>query len=260
MDDEPIGSAQDETPPAPARTTVSVERVIQLLSTGEMEVQGLMPDSSNYTFLTRINDDELSGMAIYKPRRGERPLWDFPRGTLCQREAAAYLVSEALGWNVVPPTVLRDAPEYGVGSVQLFIDADPEVHYFTLRGTDNESFKRIAAFDIITNNADRKGGHILRDRDGHMWGIDHGITFHVEPKLRTVIWEYAGQPIPEPLVEDIRQLCTQLSDADDPLTSALTQLISRAEMEALRRRVDRVLRRPRYPDPTGGRSMPWPPI
>lgn len=260
MDDE---RAMPDTSPAtdePQRAEVSVERVIHLLSQGEMDVEGLMPDSSNYTFLTRITHAELHGLAIYKPRRGERPLWDFPRGTLCQREAAAFLLSDALGWSIVPPTVLRDGPEYGVGSVQLFIDADPQSHYFNMRGANHAAFKRIAAFDVIANNADRKGGHILKDRDGHLWGIDHGITFHAEPKLRTVIWEYAGQPIPDDLLSDIQNLCGQLEDADDPLPAALKELLDRVEIEALRRRIDRLLRRPRYPEPTGGRSMPWPPI
>ncbi len=256
MDDQPIDQPDQQAAP----TAVAVERVLQLLENGQMDVEGLMPDSSNYTFLVRIADDDLQGLAIYKPRRGERPLWDFPRGTLCQREAAAYLVSSALGWAIVPPTVLREGPEYGVGSVQLFINADLEAHYFTLRGTNDEAFKRIAAFDIVVNNADRKGGHILKDEQGRLWGIDHGITFHVEPKLRTVIWEYAGQPIPAPLVEDIGRLGQQLEQADDPLPVALGALLSRVEVDALRRRIERVVRRPRYPEPTGGRSMPWPPI
>lgn len=260
MDDEPIQDSLDEPAPSTPQAAVSVERVIQLLSQGRLEVEGLMPDSSNYTFLTRVEDDDLSGLAIYKPRRGERPLWDFPRGTLCHRETAAYLVSEALGWSVVPPTVLRDGPEYGVGSVQLFIDADLDAHYFTMRGSEDEAFQRIAAFDIITNNADRKGGHILKARDGRLWGIDHGITFHAEPKLRTVIWEYAGQPIPQPLVRDIERLCSQLEASSGALAEALLELLDRVEVEALRRRVERMLRRPRYPEPTGGRSMPWPPI
>src|SRR5918998_2760840 len=159
----------------PDEIAVPVEQVMGLLERGEIELEGLMPDSSNYTFLVRLREGDLQGLAIYKPRRGERPLWDFPRGTLCQREAAAYLVSETLGWSLVPPTVLRDGPEYGVGSVQLYIDADPRAHYFTLRGSDDEAFKRFAAFDLITNNADRKGGHILQDREGRLWGIDHGI-------------------------------------------------------------------------------------
>lgn len=260
MDNEPIRDALDDPSTSNNHAAVSVERVIQLLSQGRLEVEGLMPDSSNYTFLTRVEDGDLSGLAIYKPRRGERPLWDFPRGTLCHRETAAYLVSEALDWSIVPPTVLREGPEYGIGSVQLFIDADLDAHYFTMRGSDDDTFKRIAAFDIITNNADRKGGHILKARDGRLWGIDHGITFHAEPKLRTVIWEYAGQPIPEPLVRDIERLCGQLEDRDAPLPSALLELLDQIEFDAMRRRIDRMLRRPRYPEPTGGRSMPWPPI
>lgn len=259
--DPQAGDTFDITPPPDdARADVAIERVLQLLRDGEMDVQGLMPDSSNYTFLARVDDGELSGLAVYKPRRGERPLWDFPRGTLCQREAASFVVSEALGWRVVPPTVLRDGPEYGVGSVQLYIDADPRAHYFSLRGSDDDAFKRIAAFDLVINNADRKGGHILQDRDGRLWGIDHGICFHQEGKLRTVIWEYAGQALPDELVADLQALQGALEDADSELQTALKGLLSRAENDAFRRRVERVLRRPRYPDPGGNRSVPWPPI
>jgi hypothetical protein len=256
MDDDQ-GNQPDEQLPA---TEASIERVIALLMNGSMEIQGLMPDSSNYTFLTSIADDDLQGLAIYKPRRGERPLWDFPRGTLCQRETAAYVMSQALGWAVVPPTVLRDAPEYGLGSVQLFIDADPQAHYFTLRGSDDDAFRRIAAFDLIVNNADRKGGHILKDRDGHLWGIDHGITFHTDPKLRTVIWEFAGEAIPAALLADIRRVGEQLERSSDGLAEVLRELLAKAEIDALRRRIERILKRGRYPEPTGGRSMPWPPI
>lgn len=256
MDDQPIDQPNTEAAP----TATSVERVLQLLEEGVVEVEGLMPDSSNYTFLVRISDDDLNGLAIYKPRRGERPLWDFPRGTLCQRETASFLLSSALSWDIVPPTVLRDAPEYGVGSMQLFINADPSIHYFNMRGTDDEAFRRIAAFDLIVNNADRKGGHILKDPQGRLWGIDHGITFHAEPKLRTVIWEYAGQPISTELLDDIRRVGEQLESEDDDLTKALSTLLNRVELDALRRRIERTLRRARYPEPTGGRSMPWPPI
>ncbi len=136
-----------------------------------------MPDSSNYTFLVRVSDGDLDGLGIYKPRRGERPLWDFPRGTLCQREAAAFLVSSTLGWNIIPPTVLRDAEPHGFGSVQLYIDADPDIHYFSLRGTNDDLFKRIAAFDILVNNADRKGGHVLQSSDGT--GLGHRPWHHL---------------------------------------------------------------------------------
>lgn len=241
-------------------TAVTVDRVLTLLSDGALELTGLMPDSSNYTFLTEVKDESLELFAIYKPRRGERPLWDFPRGTLCQREVASFLVSSALGWNVVPPTVLRDAEPHGVGSVQMYIDADPNLHYFSLRGKYDDDFKRIAAFDLLVNNADRKGGHILRGADDHIWGIDHGITFHTDPKLRTVIWEYAGQPIPTNLVEDIKELSDHLAAADDPLVTVLRELLDKQEVAAFKRRVERVIQRPQYPSPGGGRSMPWPPI
>ncbi len=241
-------------------TGVTAGRALQLLSTGNMQIIGLMTDSSNYTFLAEVNGSDLHSLAIYKPRRGERPLWDFPRGTLCQREVAAYLVNEALGWAIVPPTVLRNGPEYGIGSVQLFIDADPEAHYFVLRGRDNTALKRIAIFDLVINNADRKGGHILRDHDGHLWGIDHGIAFHAEPKLRTVIWDYVGQPIPDESLVDMQQLRRTLDMPGDPLTVNLAGLLQRGEIEALRRRIDRLLRRPVFPEPTGNRSVPWPPI
>jgi uncharacterized repeat protein (TIGR03843 family) len=251
---------EDPTQPADQPVAVDTARVLKLLSDGEMRLVGLMPDSSNYTFLAEVDDGALQSFTIYKPRRGERPLWDFPRGTLSYRELAAYLVSEALGWGIVPPTVLRDGPEHGIGSVQIFIDNDPELHYFALRGIDDATFQRIAAFDIITNNADRKGGHVLYGRDGHIWGIDHGITFHSEPKLRTVIWEYAGQPIPRGLVADIERIGQQLADPGDALTEALGQLLHRTEVDALRRRIERLLRRPVFPDAYGGRAVPWPPI
>ena len=244
-----------------ATKSAAIERVLELLAHGELELTGLMPNSSNYTFLTAVKDHELESWAIYKPRRGEQPLWDFPRGTLCQRERAAFLVSAALGWDIVPPTVLRDAEPHGVGSVQLFIDADPAAHYFTLRdGEHDATFQRIAAFDVLVNNADRKGGHILRGSDGRIWGIDHGIAFHTDPKLRTVIWEYAGQPLPAALVSDIAALAAQLNDADDDLTVALKELLAKAEIAALQRRVERLLQKPQFPQPGGGRSMPWPPI
>lgn len=241
-------------------SSVAADRVLRLLADGELDLAGLMPDSSNYTFLCSVKDDSLAGYAIYKPRRGERPLWDFPRGTLCQREVASFLVSTALGWSIVPPTVLRDAEPHGVGSVQFFIDADPNIHYFSLRGSHEDAFKRIAAFDVITNNADRKGGHILLDSIGHVWGIDHGITFHTEMKLRTVIWEFAGQPIPPPLVDDMARLKARLAAPDDPLLQSLRELLDKQEVGAFRRRLERLLHNPVYPSPGGGRSMPWPPI
>ena len=239
---------------------VDVAQVLQLLREGDMRLVGLMPDSSNYTFLAEVSDGDLGSLVIYKPRRGERPLWDFPRGTLSYREQAAYLLSEALGWQIVPPTVLRDGPEHGIGSVQLYIDNDPDLHYFALRGTNEAVFRRMAAFDVLANNADRKGGHVLRASDGRIWGIDHGITFHTEPKLRTVIWEYAGQPVPADLLPDIERVAAQLADANDGLTQAFGQLLNRGELDALRRRTERLLRRPVYPGRNGYHDTPWPPI
>ncbi len=257
MDDQ---IEQDSQPRDEQPREVDAARVLQLLAQGDMRLVGLMPDSSNYTFLAEVDDGDLQSLVIYKPRRGERPLWDFPRGTLSYRELAAYLLSEALGWQIVPPTVLRDGPEHGLGSVQLYIDNDPNQHYFALRGSHHAVFQRIAAFDVLANNADRKGGHVLRATDGHIWGIDHGITFHNEPKLRTVIWEYAGQKIPADLLPDIERVAGQLADPTDTLTEAFSQLLNRGELDALRRRTERLLRRPVYPGRNGYHDTPWPPI
>ena len=172
--------------------------------------------SSNATFLVNASLDDIEVPAVYKPQRGERPLWDFPEGTLCNREVAAYELSEALGWSIVPETVLRDGP-YGVGMVQRFIDHDPDDHYFTLLEAHPDDFQRFAAFDVLANNADRKGGHCLQaKRDGHIWGIDHGLTFHVVDKLRTVIWDFAGEPVPEGIVSTLECILTELDGAARP--------------------------------------------
>ena len=156
---------------------------------GKIDVEGLVPWGSNYTFIVTIRHDGKQANAVYKPSRGERPLWDFPDGTLAFREVAAYLVSEALGFPNVPPTILRDGPQ-GIGMVQLYIEMVDGQHFFTLRDQHRDEMKRIAVFDAIINNTDRKGGHVLLGEDGKLWCIDHGVTFHEEPKLRTVIWDY----------------------------------------------------------------------
>ena len=184
----------------------------------------------------------------------------FPRGTLCQREAAAYLVSETLGWGVVPPTVLRDGPEYGVGSVQLYIHSDPRAHYFTLRGSDDDTFRRNRRVRSGDQQRRPQRRPYLQDREGRLWGIDHGICFHQDGKLRTVIWEYAGQRIPGELVRNLQSLQDALEDGDGVILPALRNLLSRTEIDAFRRRVERLLRRPQFPDPGGNRSVPWPPI
>ncbi len=243
--------------PAPNRPPIPTRRALRLLRGGALkETHGLIPWSSNYTFLMGIADDELSALVIYKPREGERPLWDFPTGSLCQREQAAFLVSEALGWGIVPPTVLRDGP-HGFGVVQLFIPHDPEQNYFTLARTHQAQFRRIALFDHIVNNADRKGGHCLLDEKGQIWAIDHGICFHAEPKLRTVIWDFQGQSIPPALLEDVQQLRGKLGG---DLHEALCELLTPAEVEALGNRIDALLESGVFPQPGPGPNYPWPPV
>jgi uncharacterized repeat protein (TIGR03843 family) len=244
-----------ESPPSEA---VAVDRIIALLVQGEMETLGFLPWSSNYTFLTTVGDVSLQCLAVYKPRRGERPLWDFPQGTLCLREVAAYLVSQALGWSFIPPTVLRDGPQ-GLGSVQLFIDAEPEAHYFTFRDEHAPELQRIALFDCLTNNADRKGGHCLKGKGGRIWAVDNALTFHTDYKLRTVIWDFAGQPIPEDLLQDLMALRDCLAPSD-PLVETLSRLLTAEEMKALKQRLDALLKRATFPEPGPGRHVPWPPI
>jgi uncharacterized repeat protein (TIGR03843 family) len=247
---EELGAAQVQE--------VDLELVLALLRDGELELQGLLPWSSNYTFLATVTAGDLSSYVVYKPCKGERPLWDFPSGTLYRREVAAYLISAALGWTLVPPTVARDGP-HGVGSVQLYIQADHDEHFFTLRKDYPEHFQRMAIFDDLINNADRKGGHCLLDGSGQIWAIDHGIAFHEEDKLRTVIWDWAGQPVPAALLADVEALQTQLAGGQ-LLAEQLAEQLAPGELRALERRVTRLLRRRSFPNPSGGRSVPWPAI
>jgi uncharacterized repeat protein (TIGR03843 family) len=230
---------------------------VRLLEDGDLEVLGLLPRSSNYTFLARARSGVDECLAVYKPRRGEMPLWDFPEGTLCRREVAAYEVAEAMGWPRVPPTLLRDGPE-GPGSVQLFVEHDPREHYFTMRDERPDDFRRAATFDAIINNADRKSGHCLLAEDGAVSFVDHGVSFSVEPKLRTVIWEFAGEPLPEELCEDVARLAEELRTG--PLRNRLEELLSASEVEATIRRAGRLLRTGRFPSPGPGRPYPWPPV
>jgi len=246
--------------------------MLHLLQTGSLEIEGLLPWSSNYTFLVQIcseanGADKQQVEAVYKPRRGERPLWDFSQGTLCQREKAAFLTSQALNWHLVPATVLREGP-HGLGSVQLFIPHDPESHYLTFEGDPayRAQLQQIVLFDIIINNADRKSGHVLLEEAGNadgsnrLWTIDHGICFHTDPKLRTVIWEFAGEPIPEDLLQSMQQFQEQISTNQGGLRSELEKLITRAEMAALQKRTQRLLADGRFNYPGPGRHYPWPPI
>ena len=224
---------------------------------GEMAVEGLVPWGSNYTFLVNICEGPLTLQAIYKPQRGERPLWDFEAGTLCLRERAAYLLAQALGWQLVPPTILREGP-HGYGSVQLFIEHDPDANYFTFEGQFPEQMQQIQLLDVVINNADRKGGHILLDADKRLWAIDHGVCFHAQYKLRSVVWEYAGLPVADPLLADLRQLQTVLSDGANPLRKELQTLLTNRELAALGTRVARLLESRVFPEPGPGRPYPWP--
>ncbi|MGO8722342.1 MAG: SCO1664 family protein [Acidimicrobiales bacterium] len=226
---------------------------LELLAEGELEILGRLPWSSNYSFLATVRLRETEWRAVYKPGRGERPLWDYPGG-LFRREVAAYELSAALGLGIVPETVLRlDGPQ-GEGSVQRFVDADFSEHYFTLLNEPlyHPQLRRIAAFDLLLNNGDRKGGHLLKDEAARIWGIDHGLCFHVESKLRTVMWEFAGEELPgevlagcESIVESVPEAVAELLEPDD--------------CAALRRRAVSLLRKHRFPSPRDDyRAYPWP--
>lgn len=258
--DESAMMNSPETPDTDFEPITPAE-VIETLARGQMqEEHGLLPWGSNYAYLVSVTDDVRTLLAVYKPQRGERPLWDFPEGTLCYREVAAFVVSEALGWQLVPPTVLRGGP-YGLGSVQFFIHHDPEINYFTPFPPGSEAqLQRFAAFDVLINNADRKGGHCLLDAQGHLWGIDHGVSFHYSHKLRTVIWEFAGMPLPESIVADVAAFSRVLHDAESRLTTVLHDLLADHEVEALRQRADRLLETCIFPEEGPGPNYPWPPV
>ncbi len=226
---------------------------LHLLNTAQVDIEGRMPWSSNATFLCNLSvEGEHMGQAIYKPLRGERPLWDFEPG-LHRREVAAYLLSEAMGLGIVPPTVLRDGP-LGEGSLQWFVDADHQQHYFTLfenRPELHDAMQAFALFDFVANNTDRKSGHILIDGDDRLWGIDHGLCFSADFKLRTVVWEFAGQPVPAHLVTATASLC-------DAVPLQVAALLADDEVEALRERATWVVEHPVFPTDPTGRRYPWP--
>jgi uncharacterized repeat protein (TIGR03843 family) len=226
---------------------------VRVLSEGALEVEGRLPWSSNYTFLVTARLGETEMRAVYKPGRGERRLWDFPPD-LYVREVAAFRLSESLGLNVVPETVLRPDAPFGEGSLQRFVDADFSEHYFSLLDDDSYhgALKNIAGFDLILNNADRKGGHCLLGPDGRIWGIDHGLCFHPEPKLRTVMWDFAGDPVPDGLLASCSLLARRLPEA-------VAELLSAAERAALVRRARAVVASGKFPEPpASGRAYPWP--
>lgn len=258
-----------DSPPSPSNAedfllppqNIAPAVALEALANGELALHGLMPWSSNYTFLGTVTHQETKFNFIYKPGQGERPLWDFEAGSLCRREVAAYLVSAALpGWPAVPPTVFRAGP-YGDGSIQQFIHADYNIHYFTLK--DNldftPAFQKLALFDYLVNNADRKGGHCLLDGNNTLWIIDHGLTFHTDYKLRTVIWEYAGRKIPAGMLNALQNLGRALSPAAD-LYRQLHAFIAPAEIAGVYQRLENLLAAGRFPRPQGMQDYPYPPI
>jgi uncharacterized repeat protein (TIGR03843 family) len=240
--------------------TVPTDIILNALKQGVMTVQGEFLWGSNYTFLVQVEYEGLQLPSVYKPSRGERPLWDFPPATLAHREVAAFLVSEALGWQLVPPTVHRKKGPAGPGSLQLFIDHDPEYHYFNFKESDRQRLPQVALFDLLINNADRKGSHILIDAEDRLWLIDHGICFHEEDKLRTVIWDFAGQNLPEDLCADLSRFVQALQADSDPV-GELLEHISKVEVRALLQRAESLLAQGRFPNPHSSRRFqPWPPV
>lgn len=259
---------------------------LELLRHGEITVLGRMAAASNATLYAQIDAQGVGAHCIYKPTAGERPLWDFPEGTLSKREVAAYLVSVATGWDVVPPTVWREGP-FGAGSVQLWVEAvddsglidvvppsEVPAGWLTVleaeggRGepvllvhADDPRLSRMAVFDAVIDNADRKGGHVLHTADGHLWGVDHGVSFNVESKLRTVLWGFAGSPLPPDAADVLRALRSDLTDTSrGGLGAGLAELLAPAEIRRTRQRVDQMLRSCSFPlPPAHGPAIPWPP-
>lgn len=261
----------------------------ELLAKGELTVRGRVREASNAVLYCTVEYEGVSAACVYKPVAGERPLWDFPDGTLAQREVAAYELSEAMGWGLVPPTVLREGP-YGPGMCQLWIEASAdeetgeallalvegeepgpgwkavgfaevgEDRTALLVHADDERLRRLAVLDAVINNGDRKGGHLLPGPDGRLYAIDHGVTFNAEDKLRTLLWGWAGEPLPEEALAALRRLSADLAEGR-PLAERLAELITPAEVEALRGRVTDLLRTGRHREPSGQwPAIPWPPV
>ncbi len=229
-------------------------RGADLLATGELEILGLLPYASNVTLLAKVQAGGEETLAVYKPRRGERPLWDFPDGTLCLRECAAHVVDAKLGWDLVPSTVIREGPA-GVGAVQLFIEEDENFDVHDVVQTHPDDLRRMALLDVVINNADRKAGHLICDRNGKLWGVDHGVCFHEETKLRTVIWTFEGEEVPRDLLADLEAFTR-----DGSWREEVDELLAPEEIDALCSRIAHVTRTKRFPSPPPGRyHVPWPP-
>ena len=237
---------------------IETARALDLLREGDIAIEGRLVDASNATLYCAVTHAGLTAHAVYKPTRGERPLWDFPDGTLAYREVATYTLSVATGWDVVPPTVFRDEAPFGPGMLQLWIDVDETVDLVELVGLDHPALRRMALFDAVVNNADRKGGHLLPVPGGHVYGVDHGVTFHEEDKLRTVLWGWRGRRFVGEEVAMLESLRDALSGG---LGDDLRGLLSRDEVTATSTRVDRLLRTGRFPQPgEDWPAVPWPPF
>jgi uncharacterized repeat protein (TIGR03843 family) len=236
------------------------ESIRQVLTRGKLEMEGLVPWSSNYTYIVSIKFGERELHGVYKPQCGERPLWDFETGSLCKREVAAYELSAFLNFPNVPVTILRDHAPQGLGMIQQFVEHKRRENFFTLRDRCRQEMQKIALFDALINNTDRKGGHVLLDNQGAVWAIDHGVTFHEDPKLRTVIWDFVDDPIPEPLLRQLEKLRSALKGSDR-IRATLDELLSRSEMRALLARVNELLRQRVFPSPPEDwPHIPWPPV
>jgi uncharacterized repeat protein (TIGR03843 family) len=235
------------------------EAALDLLMNGPIEVEGQLFEASNATLYCRVRQGDMSAACVYKPISGERPLWDFPRGSLAGREVAAYVISEAAGWEVVPPTVYREGP-FGPGMCQLWIDADTTVDLIALaRRTDHDGLRDMAVFDAVVNNADRKIGHLLPTARGHLYGCDHGVCFSEEYKLRTVLWQWRGRPLPSRAIEALHRLRAALDEGE--VAAELSRRLSPAEVTATARRVADLLKHRVHPYPSDEwPAVPWPPV
>jgi len=242
------------------QNTLSFDKVLAALQRGDLSLEGEFAHGYNYTFLIQVKHQEESLRAVYKPQEGEQPLWDFPDDTLAHREASAYLVSQALGWNFVPPTVFREDGPYGPGSVQFFIDHNPNYHYFNLKDEDFQRLPSVVLFDLLINNADRKGSHLIFGPEGELWLIDHGLCFNVHEKLRTVIWDFAGQSIPQNLRDDLIQFKENLSPTSE-WVAALSEHLAPEEISALQTRAEQLIKMEFFPyPPQDRRAYPFPPL
>jgi uncharacterized repeat protein (TIGR03843 family) len=236
------------------------QAALDLLTAGRLEVEGRLVDASNVTVFCSVRGDGGEAACVYKPVAGERPLWDFPEGTLAGREVAAYAVSRAGGFNVVPPTVYRDGP-YGPGMCQLWIDIDPAADLVALaHRTDDPALRQMAVFDAVINNADRKIGHLLPSQDGHLYGCDHGVCFSADYKLRTVLWQWRGKRLPGRAMAALQHLSETLADGGE-LAAELAQWLTPDELQATRNRVELLIEHQAHPyPPADWPAVPWPPV